>query len=62
MAVHFLDNLSGQVNSMRKVQPQDKDQWGFEKNRGAYIWKKGSDPSAWDSAPLGQGGRKVFEP
>ncbi|WP_238976170.1 3'-5' exoribonuclease YhaM family protein [Leptospirillum ferriphilum] len=61
MAVHFLDNLSGQVNAMRKVQPQDKDQWGFEKNRGAYIWKKGSDPSAWEHTPLGEGGRKVFD-
>lgn len=61
IAVHFLDNLSGQVNAMRKVQPQDRDQWGFEKNRGAYIWKKGSDPATWDLSPIGQALRKVFE-
>ncbi|MHB1285605.1 MAG: 3'-5' exoribonuclease YhaM family protein [Leptospirales bacterium] len=62
MAVHFLDNLSGQVNAIRRVRPQDGDQWGYEKNRGAYIWKKGSDPSSWSQTPVGKGERKVFEP
>ncbi|MHB8543765.1 MAG: 3'-5' exoribonuclease YhaM family protein [Leptospirales bacterium] len=61
MAVHFLDNLSGQINAMRRVRSQDGEQWGYEKNRGAYIWKKGSDPSSWDQTPMGQGNRKVFE-
>lgn len=62
MAVHFLDNLSGQINAMRRVRSQEGDHWGYEKNRGAYIWKKGSDPSSWDRTPMGQGNRKGFEP
>lgn len=62
MAVHLLDNLSGQVNAMRQVRPQEGDAWGYEKNRGAYIWKKGSDPSSWDQTAIGRGVRRVFDP
>lgn len=61
MAVHMLDNLSGQVFAMRQV-AAGPDGWGYEKNRGAFIYKEGSDLSRLDHTPLGKGIRKVFGP
>ena len=46
MAVHMLDNLSGQIYAMRAAKGGDGDEWGYERNRGAQIWHKGSDPEA----------------
>ncbi len=46
MAVHMLDNLSGQIYAMRAVKGADGDGWGYERNRGAQIWSRGSDPVA----------------
>jgi 3'-5' exoribonuclease len=46
MAVHMLDNLSGQVYAMRAAKGADGDDWGYERNRGAQIWHRGSDPVA----------------
>ncbi len=60
MAVHMLDNLSGQVFAMRQVSA-GSDGWGYEKNRGAFIYKEGSDLSRLDQTPLGKGARKVFD-
>lgn len=62
MAVHMLDNLSGQVFAMRQVAASGPDGWGYEKNRGAFIYKEGSDPAKFDPTPLGKGSRKVFDP
>jgi 3'-5' exoribonuclease len=62
MAVHMLDNLSGQVFAMRQVPAAGPDGWGYEKNRGAFIYKGGSEPDKLDQTPLGQGSRKVFDP
>jgi 3'-5' exoribonuclease len=45
MAVHMLDNLSGQVYAMRAAKGSDGDEWGYERNRGAQIWHRGSDPA-----------------
>ena len=61
MAVHMIDNLSGQVFAMRQV-VAGVDGWGYEKNRGAFIYKGGSDPSKVDQTPMGEGMRKVFDP
>ena len=61
MAVHMLDNLSGQVFAMRQV-GAGPDGWGYEKNRGAFIYKEGSDLSRLDPTPMGKGSRKVFGP
>jgi 3'-5' exoribonuclease len=62
MAVHMLDNLSGQVFAMRQVPANGPDGWGYEKNRGAFIYKEGSDPKKLDPSPMGKGVRKVFDP
>ncbi len=61
MAVHMIDNLSGQVFAMRQV-AAGADGWGYEKNRGAFIYKGGSDPASLDQAPMGSGARRVFDP
>jgi len=46
MAVHMLDNLSGQIYAMRAAKGAAGDEWGYERNRGAQIWHRGSDPVA----------------
>ena len=61
MAVHMLDNLSGQIYAMRHVS-SGPDGWGYEKNRGAFIYKEGSDLSRLDQTPIGKGVRRVFDP
>ncbi len=45
MAVHLLDNLSGQVFAMRAAKPPSGEDWGYDRNRGAQIWARGSDLS-----------------